>query len=93
MYEGLDAIDYRLTGWTWGMWDWDWWRRPQADRVAARVARKASPGDIIVIHDGHHEDPRADRQYAGETVRQLVPVLRARGYEFRVLCERTTSPE
>jgi len=87
MYAGLSRAGYRLTGWSWGMWDWDWWRTPQADRVAARLARKASAGDIIVIHDGHHKNPRADRSHAGETVRRLVPVLRQRGFEFGALCE------
>jgi peptidoglycan-N-acetylglucosamine deacetylase len=86
MYQGLKLLDYRLAGWSWGMWDWDWWRTPTGDRIAARLARKASPGDIIVIHDGHHKNPRANRRYAGEAVRQLVPQLRARGFEFRRLC-------
>jgi peptidoglycan/xylan/chitin deacetylase (PgdA/CDA1 family) len=86
MYAGLRKAGYRLTGWSWGMWDWDWWRTPQADRVAARLVRKASAGDIIVIHDGHHKNPRADRRHAGETVRRLVPILRQRGFEFRTLC-------
>jgi peptidoglycan/xylan/chitin deacetylase (PgdA/CDA1 family) len=86
MYQGLEQIDYRLAGWSWGMWDWDWWRRPRADRVSTRLARKASAGDIIVIHDGHHKNPRADRRYAGETVRLLVPLMRARGFSFLPLC-------
>ncbi len=87
MYEGLERAGYRLAGWSWGLWDWDWWRRPRADRVAARLARKASNGDIIVIHDGHHADPRADRRHAAATVRLLVPRLRARGFGFGPLCE------
>jgi hypothetical protein len=86
MYEGLEQIDFRLTGWSWGMWDWDWWRRPHADRVAARLARKVSAGDIIVIHDGHHKNPRADRRHAGETVRRFVPMMRTRGFNFAPLC-------
>jgi peptidoglycan/xylan/chitin deacetylase (PgdA/CDA1 family) len=86
MYEALDLINYRLVGWTWGMWDFDWGRQRRADRLAPRLARKASAGDIIVIHDGHHEDPRADRRHAPETVRRLVPELRARGFVFRPLC-------
>jgi peptidoglycan/xylan/chitin deacetylase (PgdA/CDA1 family) len=89
MYQGLKLIDYRLAGWSWGMWDWDWWRTPKGDRIASRLARKASPGDIVVIHDGHHVNPRADRRYAGETIRLLVPALRARGYSFQPLCEPT----
>jgi peptidoglycan/xylan/chitin deacetylase (PgdA/CDA1 family) len=86
MYAGLSRAGYRLTGWSWGMWDWDWWRRPCADRVARKLARKATAGDIIVIHDGHHRDPLADRRHAGEAVRQLVPLLRARGFAFDTLC-------
>jgi peptidoglycan-N-acetylglucosamine deacetylase len=87
MYKGLSINGYRLAGWTWGMWDFDWGRERRADRLAARLARKASDGDIIVIHDGHHVDPRADRRHAAETVRILAPQLRARGFEFRGLCE------
>jgi peptidoglycan/xylan/chitin deacetylase (PgdA/CDA1 family) len=86
MYGGLDRIGYQLTGWSWGMWDWNWWQQPKDVAVARRLARKASAGDIIVIHDGHHVNPRADRRHAGETVRRLVPVLRGRGYAFDKLC-------
>jgi peptidoglycan/xylan/chitin deacetylase (PgdA/CDA1 family) len=36
MYRGLDQAGYRLAGWSWGMWDFDWGRRhhknPRADR-------------------------------------------------------------
>jgi peptidoglycan/xylan/chitin deacetylase (PgdA/CDA1 family) len=86
MYQGLRRAGYRLAGWSWGMWDWDWWRRPRADRVAARLLRKASPGDIVVIHDGHHKNPEADRRHAAETIRALAPRLRARGFAFAPLC-------
>jgi peptidoglycan/xylan/chitin deacetylase (PgdA/CDA1 family) len=86
MYDGLRRAGYKLAGWSWGMWDWDWWRTPRADRVAGRLARKASAGDIIVIHDGHHRNPNADRRHAGATVRLLVPAMRARGFAFAPLC-------
>ena len=87
MYDGLKRGGYRLAGWSWGMWDWDWWRSPAAERVASRLERKSSAGDIIVIHDGHHKDPTADRRHAAETVRRLVPRLRARGFAFDGLCQ------
>ena len=86
MYAGLGRAGYRLAGWSWGMWDWDWWRTPRADRLVAKLARKASAGDIIVIHDGHHENPRADRRHASETIKALAPQLRARGFAFAPLC-------
>lgn len=87
MYEALDLLGYRLAGWSWGMWDWEWWRQPRADRLADRLTRKASAGDIVVIHDGHHANPNADRRHAAETVRLLVPRLRARGFAFGPLCQ------
>ncbi len=87
MYEGLDRIGYRLAGWSWGMWDWSWWQTPRGDRTATRLARKASAGDIVVIHDGHHANPRADRRHAAETVRLLAPALRSQGFSFGRLCD------
>ncbi len=86
MYRGLDQAGYRLAGWSWGMWDFDWGRQREGARLAERFARKASSGDIVVIHDGHHKDPRADRRHAADTVRLLVPKLRARGFTFEPLC-------
>jgi chitooligosaccharide deacetylase len=86
MYGGLDRAGYQLAGWSFGMWDFDWWRQPDGARVAARLARKATAGDIVVIHDGHHKNPRADRRHAAEAVRTLVPALRARGFSFATLC-------
>ena len=48
-------------GWSFGMWGWNWWRPSRSERLACRIAASASDGDIIVMHDGHHENPRADR--------------------------------
>jgi peptidoglycan/xylan/chitin deacetylase (PgdA/CDA1 family) len=87
MYEGLRRIDYRLVGWSFGRWDWDWYRRPQPAVLAERLARRISPGDIVVMHDGHHVDPAADRRYTVEATRRLVPALRARGFTFGRLCD------
>jgi peptidoglycan-N-acetylglucosamine deacetylase len=87
MYEGLERAGFTLAGWSWGMWDWDWWRTPRAERVADRLFRKVSPGDVIVIHDGHHRNPHADRAHAAGTVRLLVPRLKQRGFHFARLCE------
>ena len=87
MYAGLRQIGYRLAGWSWGLWDWNWWRPREAVDLAARLARRASPGDIIVMHDGHHVNPRADRRYAVDATARLIPALHARGYSFGRLCE------
>ncbi len=86
MYEGLIGADYQLVGWSWGLWDWNWFRARQPDELAARLGRRVSPGAIVVMHDGHHVNPTADRQYAVEATRQLVPAIRARGFGLGVLC-------
>jgi peptidoglycan-N-acetylglucosamine deacetylase len=86
MYEGLRRIDHRLVGWSFGLWDFNWYRRPDPAALAARLARRASAGDIIVMHDGHHVNPQADRRHTVEAVRQLVPALAARGFAFDALC-------
>jgi hypothetical protein len=87
MYEGLRRIDHTLVGWSWGLWDFNWYRVRDARRLAERLARRVSPGDIVVMHDGHHVDPRADRQYAVEATKRLVQSLKPKGWRFGRLCD------
>ena len=91
MYEGLRKIDYRLVGWSWGLWDFNWYRAREAQSLAERLARRVSPGDIVVMHDGHHVNPAADRQYAVEATIRLVPALVAKGWTFGRLCDSAAS--
>lgn len=92
MYEGLHRAGYRLAGWSFGMWDWNWWRRPDPGRLSRRLAARASDGDIIVMHDGHHVNPRADRRHTVEATAALVPRLRQRGFLFGRLCAPDEAP-
>jgi peptidoglycan/xylan/chitin deacetylase (PgdA/CDA1 family) len=85
MLEGLRRIDYQMIGWGFMLWDFDLFRA-RSVRIVPRLVRNASPGDIIVIHDGHHENPRADRQYAVEVTDALIPELRNQGFEFGTIC-------
>jgi chitooligosaccharide deacetylase len=87
MLNGLALADYQLVGWSWFGWDWNWFRRRTGESVAERLAARASDGFIAVVHDGHHSNPRADRQYAADAVDLVVPALRDRGFELRTICE------
>jgi peptidoglycan/xylan/chitin deacetylase (PgdA/CDA1 family) len=87
MYAGLRRADYRLVGWGWFSWDFDWFRPRTADSIVARITRRASDGLVVVIHDGHHRNPRADRVYAVEATARLVPALRSRGFAFGTVCD------
>ena len=87
-------MHYRLAGWSFGLWDFNWGRAREAEGLADRLARRAQAGDIIVIHDGHHADPLADRQYAIDATARLIPALRARQIGFAPFpCSETESTD
>jgi peptidoglycan-N-acetylglucosamine deacetylase len=87
MLNGLRQSGRRMIGWGMFLWDWDWFRRRNPKRLAERIASRAGPGSIVVLHDGHHKNPRADRQYAVETVDRLIPRLREKGFTFGSICD------
>ena len=86
MYEGLDRAGFTLGGWSFGMWDWNWWRPAQPEKLASRLAGRASDGDIVVMHDGHHQNPRAERTRTVTATADLVRRLKTRGFRFGELC-------
>ena len=89
MLMGAARAGYKVIGWGWMLWDFDWFREKTAGSLVPRLVDRASPGDIIVIHDGHHKDPRANRQYAIETVDRLIPELKSKGFGFGRICPAT----
>jgi peptidoglycan/xylan/chitin deacetylase (PgdA/CDA1 family) len=86
MLVGASRAGYTVVGWGWMLWDFNWFRKKTAESLAPRFVARASPGDIVVIHDGHHEDPRSDRTYAVETVDRVIPDLKAKGFRFGRIC-------
>jgi peptidoglycan/xylan/chitin deacetylase (PgdA/CDA1 family) len=86
MLMGASRAGYTVVGWGWMLWDFNWFRQRSSDALVPRFVSRVSAGDIVVIHDGHHVDPRADRRYAVETVDLLIPALKARGFQFGTIC-------
>jgi len=86
MLMGAARAGYTVVGWGWMLSDFNWFRRKTADALVPRLLARASPGDIIAIHDGHHQNLRANRLYAVETVDRVIPELKARGFEFGTIC-------
>jgi len=82
MYAGLKSIDYRLVGWSWMLWDWNWWRTRTAPSIVKRIAGRAAAGDIIVMHDGDEKAPFADQRQTVDATAQLIPLLRRQGLSF-----------
>src|SRR4029077_12516316 len=60
MYAGLKRIDHRMVGWSWMLWDWNWFRVRTADSIVTRVGQRVSNGDIVVMHDGDESAPLKD---------------------------------
>ena len=86
MYVGLRRIDYKLVGWGWMRWDWNWFRPRTADSIVKRLAGRAAAGDIVVMHDGDESAPFKDQRQTVEATSRLIPALRVRGFEFGTVC-------
>ena len=82
MYAGLRRIDYRLIGWGWMRWDWNWYRQRTAEATVTRVMARIEPGDIVVMHDGDVYNPAVDQRHTVEATARLIPLLRAKGFAF-----------
>ena len=86
MYEALVQIDHRLVGWSWGLWDWNWFRPREAESLARRLAKTRIARRHRRDARRPSRDPAADRRYAVEATRQLVPALERKGFAFGTLC-------
>ena len=86
MYAGLRSRDYRLIGFGWMLWDFNWFRARSADSSVRRIASRISDGDIVVMHDGDESAPTRDQRHTVDATRRLIPQLRARGFAFGKVC-------
>src|SRR5438093_2439618 len=93
MYAGLRQIDYKLVGWGWMLWDWNWFRPRTANATSARIAARASAGDIVVMHDGDESAPFKDQRHTVEATARLIPALRDRGFTFGTVCRNRDGRE
>jgi peptidoglycan/xylan/chitin deacetylase (PgdA/CDA1 family) len=76
------TLGQRTVGWSLGVWDSD---RPGVDEIACRTVEGASPGAILLLHDGDGYDPDGDRLQTAHAVPLLVDRLLDRGYRFSLL--------
>jgi peptidoglycan/xylan/chitin deacetylase (PgdA/CDA1 family) len=86
LYDGLREMDYRLIGFGWMLWDFNWFRARSGEASFQRIASRVSDGDIIVMHDGDESAPTRDQRHTVEATRRLIPALRARGFSFGTVC-------
>ena len=77
----IDASGYRIALWTVDPHDW---KSPGSGVIASRVLNRAHDGAIVLLHDGG-----GNRSGTVEAMRQVVPRLKARGFELVTVSELT----
>ena len=70
----------------WSVTGWDWAKRKSADNIADRCL-KAREGDVILLHDGVHTEPQADRHKSVAATRTVLERLGGEGYSFVTIPE------
>ncbi len=76
------TLGQRTVGWSLGVWDS---ARPGVEEIARRTVEGATPGSILLLHDGDGYDPDGDRMQTAQAVPLLVDRLLDRGYRFSLL--------
>ncbi len=71
---GLHTVMWNVTGYD--------WNAPPAAVIEKKVARQTRGGDVILLHDGSHRVPGADRAQTVMATENLIRRYRDQGYEF-----------
>ncbi|MGH2925176.1 MAG: polysaccharide deacetylase family protein [Solirubrobacterales bacterium] len=65
----------------WSITCYDWRRTATVDKLVSRAGR-ARGGDVILLHDGSHTEPAADRSASVAATDEVLGRLTAEGYRF-----------
>jgi peptidoglycan/xylan/chitin deacetylase (PgdA/CDA1 family)/glycosyltransferase involved in cell wall biosynthesis len=72
--RGLTAV-----GWSENASDW---HKVAGPEIAARIVKRARPGNIILLHDGLNRAHGVDRSRTVSSLQAIITNLRAQGYRF-----------
>lgn len=70
----------------WGVTGWDW-NAPPAAVIVEKVSKQIKGGDVIMLHDGGHSAPGADREQTVKATDQLISRYKSEGFEFVTIPE------
>lgn len=92
-WEGqrLSQRGYKVIGWDVYTLDW---KVPEIDggKIAEGICSSVRPGSIILLHDSYAVVPECHKSEMVRAVQQVVPRLRAEGYEFVTIPELLGHP-
>jgi len=67
---------------TWDNMTNDWQAKKPAGEIVSTIVKKASPGGIIVLHDGRGTRESYDRSQMLQALPQIIEELKQRGFDF-----------
>ena len=70
----------------WNVTGYDWTAPPAAE-IEQKVARQIHGGDVILLHDGGHEEMGADRAQTVLATDHLIAKYKSEAYEFVTIPE------
>ncbi len=78
----IDAMGMVMVGWQVRAYDGV---RAHKEDIVHRILTGVKPGGIILLHDGCDGHLVCDRTPTIEALREIIPALKARGYEFKTV--------
>lgn len=81
MVNTIRQAGYQLILWSWHQ-DTEDWKAPPVSKIVNKVLNNARNGDIVLFHD--HVEGKSSTPAA---LRQIMPELKRRGYEFITVSE------
>jgi peptidoglycan/xylan/chitin deacetylase (PgdA/CDA1 family) len=82
---GLEPVMWNVTGYD--------WNAPAAAVIEQKVARQIRGGDVILLHDGGHQQMGADRAPTVLATDRTIKRYKAEGFEFVTVREMMSSRE
>ena len=76
---GLEPVMWNVTGYDWSA--------PPAAVIERKVARQIRGGDVILLHDGGHQQMGADRSQTVLATDRLIARYKPEGYDFVTVSE------
>ncbi len=76
---GLEPVMWNVTGFD--------WTAPPAAVIEKKVANQIRGGDIILLHDGGHQQMGADRSQTIQATDHLIAKYKLEGYEFKTILQ------
>jgi peptidoglycan-N-acetylglucosamine deacetylase len=76
---GLEPVMWNVTGYD--------WNSPPAAVIEKKVAKQIRGGDVILLHDGGHQQMGADRSQTVAATDHLIAKYKSEGYEFKTVSE------